>query len=345
MTSEILICNSNDISRFSFDDVIIKINETKPKHVFILSFGEYALSGGNEHYDFNLLNLICEKNDTTTHIIFGAEDKKYYEKINKYEKIIIHNWPTFLLHFTYEWMCPYYSNDLNNIKINKNFDKLFLSYNNKPHYHRCVLIDKIFQNGLENYGNISWCKLSDEIWSRGYYNFKNWQEKILNLDEFNETNHNDRTDFLINNNSFFFLVTESNIECEFITEKTFKPILTEQPFLCYGSKNQNSILKKYGFKLYDNIFDYSFDSEDDLEKRAEGVIQNIKNLKGMDLNKLYEENFDIILYNKKRAYELIIQDEYVPKIFKELCIKYDLKNNSEFIDKSYGFIKNILKNI
>ncbi len=345
MGSDIIIYNASDFD-FELKKITNEIKEKKPKTVLVWSSGEYELPGGREHYDLNYLDDICVLNGTNIYIVFGFEDVYYYKETENFKNIKFLFWPTFLLHFTYYLLHPYYSDNIDEIKIDTKFNNLFVCFNNKPHYHRCMIMDKLFESGLLDKGKVSWCELSDDVWSCGYL-FNHWNEKIIKIDEFKTTekSNDDRTDFLLNNESFLFLVTESTTDCEFITEKTFKPILIEQPFLCVASKNQNTILKKYGFKLYDEIFDYSFDVEDSLEKRVDGVIKNIKNLEGKDLNIVYDSLREKILYNKKVALEIINNDIYVPKKLKEIYINNDLINNKEFLNKSYGFINEIFKKI
>ena len=46
------------------------------------------------------------------------------------------------------------------------------------------------------------------------------------------------------------------------TEKTFKPISIGAPFMILGSKNQNTDLKRFGYEIFDEIIDYSFEHEE-----------------------------------------------------------------------------------
>lgn len=45
------------------------------------------------------------------------------------------------------------------------------------------------------------------------------------------------------------------------TEKTFKPISVGLPFMILGSRNQNADLKRFGYEIFDEIIDYSFEQE------------------------------------------------------------------------------------
>ena len=73
------------------------------------------------------------------------------------------------------------------------------------------------------------------------------------------------------------MVTESylNYDSVFFTEKTFKEFIYKRPFLLFGAKNQNMIMKKLGFELYDEVFDYEFDTFDTIEHRFNAYCKQI----------------------------------------------------------------------
>ena len=66
-----------------------------------------------------------------------------------------------------------------------------------------------------------------------------------------------------------------------ITEKTFKAIALEMPFVLVAPAHSLRYMKSYGFQTFRGIFDESYDEEIDDIKRIEKVIKLLK-----DLNKL-----------------------------------------------------------
>lgn len=65
--------------------------------------------------------------------------------------------------------------------------------------------------------------------------------------------------------------------CElFVTEKTFKPIAHQHPFLVCGMKGTLTFIKEIGFETYDHIFNESYDMLDFFEDRLEAIFNNIK---------------------------------------------------------------------
>ena len=335
MDNKCLIVDARDFD-FELKTIHDKIVETKSTKVLFMSLGEYELPGGNRVEILNKLNRLIEKTGVKFHIIFGAKDDEFYEIFNSYENINLIFWPTFLLHFSYYQLFPFYSDYIEQIKIEKEFTKLFVSFNLKPHNHRCELIDKLYLNGLFRHGNISWNMMS-EGYQTDQYIFKYWNEELLSVDGFSG---DERTPNLLKTGAPIFLVTESNIKCQFITEKTFKPIIFEQPFLSIGSKNQNLILKQYGFELYDELFDFTFDTKQNISDRIDGVINNLEKLINHDYYTLYDNVYGKVIRNKKRALEIIDNDPYMPNEFIDIY----LNNTDEINKKSYGFINKTMKN-
>ena len=137
------------------------------------------------------------------------------------------------------------------------------------------------------------------------------------------------------------VVTETylNYDSVLFTEKTFKEFIFRRPFLLLGAKNQNMFLKKMGFELYDEIFDYEFDILDTVEQRFNAYCKQIDRY--IDLkpeifeNKLscleekIEHNFQCILKEYKKSeiiFDLILtnydnEDTFVDD--KSLKIKFD----------------------
>ena len=90
--------------------------------------------------------------------------------------------------------------------------------------------------------------------------------------------------------------------CElFVTEKTFKPIAHQHPFLVCGMKGTLAFLKENGFETYNHIFDESYDTLDFFDARLDTLHDNIKNFnKEKYLDPLTEQK---IKHNYNRFYD------------------------------------------
>jgi hypothetical protein len=69
----------------------------------------------------------------------------------------------------------------------------------------------------------------------------------------------------------------NDINSVFITEKTFKPIAHQHPFLIVGQPGILTELKQLGFETFDTLFDESYDTISDFDCRLMAVVENVKN--------------------------------------------------------------------
>ncbi len=106
-----------------------------------------------------------------------------------------------------------------------------------------------------------------------------------------------------------WLESEIDLVCEthqnkrwHFSDKVCKPLGFCKPFLVIGCVGWHKILEKLGFKLYDELFDYSFDEIESFRYRHEAIIIQIKSILEMDDNILKKKLHDIedkIYYNKR----------------------------------------------
>ena len=76
--------------------------------------------------------------------------------------------------------------------------------------------------------------------------------------------------------TYFSLVVESAVEHQnFITEKTFKPVAFQHPFMVIGQQHTLQQLHTLGFVTYDNLFDESYDQAQTFAERLNTIQRNI----------------------------------------------------------------------
>ena len=68
-----------------------------------------------------------------------------------------------------------------------------------------------------------------------------------------------------------------------ITEKTFKAIALEMPFVLMAPAGSLEYLREYGFQTFSDIFDESYDEETDDIRRVERVIKLLKDLDNLSV--------------------------------------------------------------
>lgn len=112
-----------------------------------------------------------------------------------------------------------------------------------------------------------------------------WQSNSMNKDIFNGS---------LPIETFYAccdIVFESytNTDSVFFTEKTWKEIVFKRPFITFGAKNQNQIFKKLGFELYDDIFNYDFETQKTLENRFNDFNDQILYFLNMNTDHFFQQ--------------------------------------------------------
>jgi len=90
-----------------------------------------------------------------------------------------------------------------------------------------------------------------------------------------------------------------------LTEKTFKPIALEMPFILVAPAHSLEYLRSYGFKTFGNVIDESYDDEEDdftrLEKIAK-LLTNIEGLSAKEKQQIYQHCIPAATYNYNHFY-------------------------------------------
>jgi len=90
-----------------------------------------------------------------------------------------------------------------------------------------------------------------------------------------------------------------------LTEKVFKPIIAQRPFILVAAPGNLAYLKSYGFKTFDRWIDESYDSEQDHYLRIEKITNEIERLCSMpieELQQMHEEMREILKFNYYHFY-------------------------------------------
>jgi len=128
--------------------------------------------------------------------------------------------------------------------------------------------------------------------------------------------------------TYFSLVVETWIEKYqypvFLTEKTWKPIMYKHPFMIWGQQGSLAYLKELGFETYENLFDESYDLEENSNKRLQAIITNVRNLRNQRsrLNISQKRNYDKITQEKiEHNYNLFFNsDTLTERLYTDIVI-------------------------
>ena len=125
-----------------------------------------------------------------------------------------------------------------------------------------------------------------EILNKHRYLFegKNHQDPKITTLPYDKNHYS--TDFL--KNSFVYLITEtvSEYPYPYFTEKTWKAIVTQVPFMIVGSQNSLTQLHKFGFKTFNKWWKEDYDNLPTSAERIEAVVIELEKLSKLDVESL-----------------------------------------------------------
>ena len=127
--------------------------------------------------------------------------------------------------------------------------------------------------------------------------------------------------------SFLHLVNETVFyePKQHLTEKTFKPIVAQRPFILVAAPGNLAYLRSYGFKTFGHWIDESYDMIQDHDQRLDAIAQEVHRLSSMamwQLKAMHQEMLPVLAYNRKHffgRFREIIVDELVENFYQ--CIR------------------------
>lgn len=199
----------------------------------------------------------------------------------------------------------------------KNQIKTFACLNKRIRQHRVWFYSLLYKSGLIDKGLVSMNKFD----IHGYF----FENKTLDLDliekinnelpkvvhgkpnnEFDDNFYIRRFNDKISLDTYITVISEAHCgdsdETMFLSEKTFKVIAVNHPFIIMGNRNSMKMMRKIGYKTFDGFVDESYDSlptHERLESIVESIIkiQNIPNkiewFKSME--ELIKYNYDTLI--------------------------------------------------
>ena len=98
------------------------------------------------------------------------------------------------------------------------------------------------------------------------------------------------------------------------------PLFQKKPFIVLGRHGHHALLRYYGFLLYDELFDYSFDYDPILEHRCDAIAGNIIRISKMtqyEMSSMYQTLLPKLEYNYNLARKIALDKNNIPEIINE----------------------------
>lgn len=264
-----------------------------------------------------------KKNECIGHVVVSERGEHVRQLANKY------GWTTHY-YFYHGWACldwfrGYDRSFLIPRAEHRKPSKTFMSPNRivgGRRDHRVLFLYNIFKNGLEH-NHISApriCPVENvdigQVAQR-YYNTYRDIEQVFARAELPRTFAGEQTqqmtscwlgNFAEAEDSLIYVPTETVYfgQRTHLTEKTFKAIALEMPFVLVAPAHSLSYLKEYGFQTFDSVFDESYDLETNDVKRIEMVTRLLKQLNDMSVDQrqeLHRACLPIVQHNFEHFYQ------------------------------------------
>lgn len=255
------------------------------------------LSVETQYTDYIKQKNILDKIFVVPHIQF---ENFIYEKSTE----ILKDLPTVDQHLAYK-------------QQNFNSIKLYNAFQKRTRPHRIWLHKELYSNNLIQHGIVSMNKfdLRNSYYEGKVLDTETFQLLIKDLPLFpDQTLSNAQKQEFVSDSadtfaqklnyqssldSWLSVVSEASFAEDtcFISEKTFKPIATRQPFILYGNKHSLKYLKDLGYKTFDGFIDESYDNLNTWQ-RLDHIIKILKDFKSKkNMMEWFESQREILDYN------------------------------------------------
>lgn len=190
--------------------------------------------------------------------------------------------------------------------------KPFISLNGRITTGRCRFIDHFYKYNMFDKGYMSISNNGNLNVDFSVYRWKYWKDpSLFFIDKIDLKDGNPAFKIIPEYfDGYFSFGSETKEHLVFVTEKTYLPIYFKKPFLLYAGKGQYAFLKSQGFKLFENIVDYSFDNIEDHDERADAIVYQMKCITEIDLQTLIDKTKDTCEYNYKKMVEIYNKKDF-----------------------------------
>jgi hypothetical protein len=180
----------------------------------------------------------------------------------------------------------------------------FLYLNNRVREHRVALVNELAQNQVLDqalWSHISSGKklpsgydMGREITHDNLVDWKQWEAGLMVPKQHFDT--------------YFSVQAESAVKLpySFLTEKTWKPIIGDHPFVTLSGLNHYRDLKKLGFETFDHVFGSNWQSIEPWQDRMKGMVESIIQVTGPNLHDIMfdDETRRQCRHNQRRFWRL-----------------------------------------
>ena len=184
----------------------------------------------------------------------------------------------------------------------KKYDFLYLNKQNRP--HRQKLFNKLQEKKIIDNSLVTFHDHTPPLFLPQEYEInypRRGRDQDINMKHYNDTK--------------FSIVSETNDNDNdvFITEKIWKPIIAQQPFVVHGNYLYLQKLREMGFRTYSSHIDESYDLELDKNTRIEKIVSTCKQIKDSNWQDIYLQTQSLRQHNFNNFFNSIKLGEQIDK--------------------------------
>tara|TARA_R110002074_G_scaffold11246_1_gene42023 strand:- start:2860 stop:4113 length:1254 start_codon:yes stop_codon:yes gene_type:complete len=239
----------------------------------------------------------------------NGADSKYAVSLDKTSAEVRYNplWERIVIQ-----MCYPHSKDIekqiNLIDSLHERPSMALTYNRRPHFHRVALLSGLHYHNELNNMIWSWYGFQQEkeegakLWQKKIDNYSGWHNQLLHEkykesydtmllcpphgDEDLSTNKAFDMNYSHIYDTYYQVITETLYEQPgiFLSEKSYKPFLSCQPFVLCGQSGTVNVLRLQGYDVYDTWINHEYDNIIDDKKRMSATMKEISRLNSLSHN-------------------------------------------------------------
>jgi hypothetical protein len=182
------------------------------------------------------------------------------------------------------------------------FSKSFLNFNRRWRLHRPTLVALLLANNILDKGHVSLAPIEGRNWENIWWSIESYHSEeiksiisphkndICNLPplyldttslEINRAALTEDEEYLYHD-SYFSVVSETNFYDDqpgrFLSEKIFKPVAMEHPFMVVSRPHTLDVFKELGYKSFSPYINESYDTIEDNSERLLAIVNEIKRL-------------------------------------------------------------------
>jgi len=328
--NRVYIITPNSNTEYDFASEIAEIREIDPVKIYCMVEGETDGKYIFRHFLANIESYLQETNKEVVLVISNPDNVRLSNHV--------------VTNTSCGMTLPIYNlikrSERRNLEFNwEQCDKSFTCYNNNDKFHRYILIDKLLGNGLVDSGYVTFnCPKSKmeyvDYILEGKYKLKHYDLTPIKEEQDFVLNAPTRPDFSPMSypknyfKGFIDILPETNYEKDlfFVTEKTGKPVASLKPFLSVANQYYHKYLQEfYNMELYTELFDYSFDSCENVQDRIDGIIENLKRVN------------DMFIYNRSNL--ITIYNDILPKLkYNRACLRNIINNKDKMVPNKLKFL-------